>query len=232
MGIAGFLALLFNTLAFMGQSSHTLMFGRRLNARGRSLTGYGLAATLLAFGFFMAGVPLGDDLVEVTRETAVANQIIIVTATPTPAPEIPASDPPSGTPQTGAFAPLPTEEGGETAVDDTPTPLSPNTDGTDDTTRTVTPTATSTPTSSPTPTLFPTMTPTPIDGQTAVVIAQGGLTSVYQTPGGQSAAQVRNNDTVILQSGHANRNGAVWQEVMLLDGRVGWIPEEFLTFDK
>ena len=104
----------------------------------------------------------------------------------------------------------------------------------DDAETTATPrpaTATSTPTPAPTETPFPTMTPTPIDGETAVVITQAGLTWLYQSPGGQQAEQVFDGDVVILRGGHANRDGDVWQEIMTVNGRWGWIPEEFLVYD-
>jgi len=237
MGIAGLSALLFNTLALMGQSGRSLLFGQRLDARVRSLTGYGLAATLLAFGFFMAGVPLGNDAVSEMDNSATLNagssaQVIVVTATYTPTTvgaiaEAAATDPPSGTPQTGAFVPLPTST---SAAADAAT-SAPSAD-TEDTAITPKPaTATPTPTPVPTETPFPTMTPTPIDGETAVVITQSGLTWVYLAPGGQQAEQVFDGDVVILRGGHANRDGRLWQEVMLVNGRLGWIPEEFLVVD-
>ena len=241
MGIAGLFALLFNTLALMAQSGRSLLFGRRLDARARSFTGFGLAATLLAFGFFMAGVPLDDGMGE---ETAVSSQIIVVTATYAPASEIAELNPTatsrsSGTPQTGAFVPLATAESesadGGTADDEIETiiPTRPDADETAETTATPKPaTATVTPTPAPTATSFPTMTPTPIDGKTAVVITQSGLTWLYLAPGGQQAGQVFDGDVVILRGGHANRDGNLWQEVMTVNGRLGWIPEEFLVTEE
>jgi len=242
MGIAGSFALLFNTLALMGQSGRSLLFGQRLDAQVRSLTGYGLAATLLAFGFFAAGVPLGDAAESTGEETAVSSQIIIVTATYTPTSlgdiseaNAAATEPPSGTPQTGAFVPLPTSENEDAATEtDAITPAPAPDVEEDDAETTATPrpaTATSTPTPAPTETPFPTMTPTPIDGETAVVITQAGLTWLYQSPGGQQAEQVFDGDVVILRGGHANRDGDVWQEIMTVNGRWGWIPEEFLVYD-
>ena len=239
MGIAGLFALLFNALALMGQSGRSLLFGQRLDARVRSLTGYGLAATLLAFGFFMAGVPLGDAAEGTGEETAVSSQTIVVTATYTPtavgdiaeADPI-ATNPPSGTPQTGAFVPLATSEGEDVPAETEAITPAPDTE--EDVEETATPkpaTVTPTPTPAPTETPFPTMTPTPIDGKTAVIIAQGGLTWLYDAPGGQQAEQVLDADVVILRGGHANRDGNLWQEVMTVNGRLGWIPEEFLVYD-
>ena len=250
MGIAGLFALLFNTLALMAQSGRSLLFGRRLDARARSLTGFGLAATLLAFGFFMAGVPLDDGMGETDSSTAlnagVSSQIIVVTATYTPASpdeialiEESATRPPSGTPQTGAFVPLATDEGesadGSVTADatETITPAPPNaTEPAEPSTTPKPATATPTPTPAPTATPFPTMTPTPIDGETAVIITQSGLTWLYQSPGGQQAGQVFDGDVVILRGGHANRDGNLWQEVMTVNGRLGWIPEEFLVTEE
>jgi len=236
MGIAGLLALLFNTLALMGLSGRSLLFGQRLDAQARSLTGYALAATMLVFGFFMAGVPLDDGSAE---ETAVSSQIIVVTATytPTSVGDIAEADPiattpPSGTPQTGAFVPLATSEGEDVSAETES--ITPAADAEEDAEETATPkpaTVTPTPTPAPTETPFPTMTATPIDGETAVVIAQGGLTWLYNAPGGQQAEQVFDGDVIILRGGHANRDGNLWQEVMTVNGRLGWIPEEFLVYD-
>jgi len=249
MGIAGLFALLFNTLALMAQSGRSLLFGRRLDARARSLTGFGLAATLLAFGFFMAGVPLDGVMGETDSSTAlnasVSSQIIVVTATYTPTSigevasiEESATRPPSGTPQTGAFVPLTTAESDATEsgtadeATETITPA-PDADETDEATATPKPaTVTPTPTPAPTNTPFPTLTPTPIDGKTAVVITQSGLTWLYDAPGGQQAGQVFDGDVLILRGGHANRDGNLWQEVMTVNGRLGWIPEEFLITEE
>lgn len=239
MGIAGLFALLFNTLALMGQSGRSLLFGQRLDARVRSFTGYGLAAMLLAFGFFAAGVPVDNGAAEnAGAETAVSSQVIVVTATYTPTAigtaAANAADirPSSGTPQTGAFVPLPTAAstgGDETATSETAS-ITPSPNETAETTATPRP-ATATPTAAPTETPFPTMTATPIDGQTAVVTTQAGLTWLYESPGGQQAEQVFDGDVVILRGGHANRDGDVWQEVLTVNGRLGWIPEDFLLYD-
>lgn len=245
MGIAGLFALLFNALALMGQSGRSLLFGQRLDARVRSLTGYGLAATLLMFGFFMAGVPLGGETVtSAALSTDVSSQTIVVTATytPTAVGEIAeanpiATNPPSGTPQTGAFVPLPTttSESEDVAAENesiTPAPAPDIEEVDTETTATPRPaTATPTLTPAPTETPFPTMTATPIDGKTAVVITQAGLTWLYESPGGQQAEQIFDGDLVILRGGHANRDGVVWQEVMTVNGRWGWIPEEFLVYE-
>ncbi|MFK7801641.1 MAG: hypothetical protein AB8G95_08425 [Anaerolineae bacterium] len=64
MGVSAGLAVLLTALAYLAQSPNLLvrfrMAGSRLSQSGRRLTGLGLAATLVAGGFFMAGVPLGS----------------------------------------------------------------------------------------------------------------------------------------------------------------------------
>jgi hypothetical protein len=64
MGLAGFGALAAIALALLAQSPRLLarlnLSGQRLDRRAKTLTGYGLALLLLAMGFFLAGVPLGE----------------------------------------------------------------------------------------------------------------------------------------------------------------------------
>ncbi|KAA3655882.1 MAG: hypothetical protein DWQ04_32675, partial [Chloroflexi bacterium] len=63
MGVTGFGALIAITLAYVAQLPRFLtrigLAGARLDLRIRELTGLALAMVLLAFGFFLAGVPLG-----------------------------------------------------------------------------------------------------------------------------------------------------------------------------
>jgi hypothetical protein len=64
MGLSAIGALIAVGLALLAQSPRLLsrlnLTGQRLDLRARSLTGYGFALLLLAFGFFMAGVPLNE----------------------------------------------------------------------------------------------------------------------------------------------------------------------------
>lgn len=64
MGLAALGALVSILLAFIAQTPRLLarlgLVGARLDLRARTFTGYGLAFLLLAGGFFLAGVPLGE----------------------------------------------------------------------------------------------------------------------------------------------------------------------------
>jgi hypothetical protein len=71
MGLAGFGALVAIALALLGQSPRLLarlnLVNQRLDRRVKAFTGYGLALLLLAMGFFLAGVPLGEGGAAVTE---------------------------------------------------------------------------------------------------------------------------------------------------------------------
>lgn len=260
MGVTGLGALITITLAYVAQLPHFLtrigLSGARLDLRVRELTGLALAMVLLAFGFFLAGVPLGP-----IAEDSTAVSPLSVTATPEAVSndvmiedrvgedeevlletDVSASEGPAavGSPESGAFAGPPA----------TNTPIEPiDTSGigaTDDLlldgTITVTPTplptstlpsteiprATSTATATPTTTPTPTLTPTPIVGETAVINTGGSTLWVRRTPGGQTLSLVRNGELVLLSSGHANQGGILWQEIRTVDGVLGWVQEEFI----
>jgi len=104
------------------------------------------------------------------------------------------------------------------------------------------PTLTSTPTSGPSPTLTatptylpptltatstPTSTPTPA----WVQITNYGLPKLqlYQTPNGAIIGQIRQKQVLTLLYGRLEIDGLMWVEVMDAEGRVGWIPELYLT---
>jgi hypothetical protein len=86
-------------------------------------------------------------------------------------------------------------------------------------------------TPTPTETPVPTLTPTPITGQTAVIDIGGGNVWLHRSPGGQNLIILSSGDIVIVLNGRANQGGILWQEVMTVNGVVGWIQEEFLVFD-
>ncbi|KAA3663809.1 MAG: hypothetical protein DWQ04_08945 [Chloroflexi bacterium] len=224
------------------------------------MTGLALAMVLLAFGFFLAGVPLGIVEGETTAVTpptvtvspeAVSNDVttedrvgedeVVVVETAVSLSISPAA---VGSPESGAFAgppatntPIgPIDTSGIGATDElllegtitfTPTPLPTST-----LPPTETPRATSTSTPTPTMTPTPTLTPTPIVGETAVINTGGSTLWVRRTPGGQSLSLVRNNDLVILSSGHANQGGILWREIRTVDGVLGWVQEEFLSLSE
>ena len=141
----------------------------------------------------------------------------------------------AGDSESGTAEPIGTAESATSEVTNTPAPDA-TTTGTPAATQTNTPapTATSSPTitPSPTPTVTPTptMTPTPIVGETAEINGDGGGVFVYRSPGGQQIALVADNELVILLPGHANQGGQLWQEIMTLDGTIGWVDVKFLNF--
>ena len=121
MAITAFGALVMLVIAYIAQSPKLLqrlgLSGSRLDLRARTFTGYALALLLLAFGFFIAGVPLGPQPVE--TEIAAATAIVdtnesgamapIATATPEPENDAVETSEPSENreptePVTGAFA--------------------------------------------------------------------------------------------------------------------------------
>ncbi|GAB4279973.1 MAG: hypothetical protein Kow0080_32540 [Candidatus Promineifilaceae bacterium] len=256
MGLSAVAALLFSGLAVLAQSPRLLarlgVFGVRLDEQVRMFSGLTFAAVLLGFGFFMAGVPLEPAGTAVSEsgapnviQTATAaamtampaaggsTAVSIPTVTVTPTPPFGAPTPGSGAfagPPPSANTATPSAEVDEEATIPVPPTLTntprPNSS----------PTATSTPTplptDTPTPTPTPTITPTPIEGETAVISTQGSTLWVRRSPGGQQLALVRDGDVVILQDGRANRSGIVWREIRTVDGTLGWVQEEFLTFNQ
>jgi hypothetical protein len=257
MGISGLGALLMIGLALLAQSPSTLarmrLLGSRLDLRARMFTGYGFALLLLAFGFFFAGVPLGSlpetavsttPVAQATASTApeeIGEATAVLTDTlstdnPTPRPTISSAGsgsfgaPPIGateatTPSIEAVTPDPT-------ATITPTATATNAPTATDT-PTATPSHTPTSTASPTPTdtPTPTVTPTPIEGQTAVIATEGNPVPVRRAPGGQQVlTQLQNGTVVIVQNGRANQGGLLWREIRTVEGILGWVPEDFLSF--
>jgi len=259
MGIASLAALFFVSLAYLAQSPRWLLrlglAGARLDLRVRTFTGYGLAMMILAFGFFLAGVPLESGGAE---EVAGVNQptpgemadplqfeplseemLATPSVTPSATPEI------DGEGESGAFggfiAPEPPadDEASDEETDDlrptptldpdahTPTPT--NTPlPTTTATATVTPSPTTTASPTPTQTPTPTMTPTPIVGETAVLNTAGSTIWLRRTPGGANLVLISDGDTLILLPGRANRGGILWREVSTVNGVTGWVQQAFL----
>jgi hypothetical protein len=89
------------------------------------------------------------------------------------------------------------------------------------------PTSTATPLPTDTPT--PTITPTPIEGETATLNIGTSTLWLRRTPGGQTVVLVRGDETIIMLPGHANQAGILWQQIMTVDGIVGWVQEEFVA---
>lgn len=245
MGLSLAAALLATALSLYWQSTgykrRSYLEPYRLEARLRATTTYALAALLLFAGFFLAGVPLGNSGAAGEVAAAPTNQAESNSAT------LPVATSAAATPITGAFGgppptrtPTPdsptltTEAGAETVTpvttEATPIPVTPAPDLSPTVSPTAAPTATSTPTPTATATPTATPTPTPITEPTARVNTGGGTLWVRRTPGGDNIALISHNAVVILGAGHASLAGVQWQEVMTVDGVIGWVQREFLDF--
>ena len=259
MGISAIAALIALGLALLGQSPQFLrrsgLSGARLDMRVRTFTAFAFASLLLAFGFFVAGVPIGDQ----TVGTATA-QVSDPTVTPLPFDaqltsetgeaslgDIQASVTATrATPATGSFdgPPISTAEAlqletdepdgsATTVVESEPAPQISATPGPSATTTpTSSPAATSTPSPPPTMTPTPSLTPTPVLVETIRVETQGSTVWLKRSPGGQNLVLLHDGDFVIILTGHANQGGVLWSEVSTVDGVSGWLQEEFLLLDE
>lgn len=246
MGLSALGALLATMLAYIAQSPQLAArpFFRRLRlvARARTFTGYALALMLLAGGFFLAGVPIDQSVTPAATAVAGITPFPEI-ATPTATTESTAESTTTTTTRTGqsgAFSgppPAAGESGGGTAVPDVDAtaveeqPPTATTAPLAETTATATPRTqpTSTPTPLPTDTPAPTVTPTPIEGETATINTGTSTLWVRRSPGGQTLVLVRGGETIILLPGHANQAGILWQQIMTVNGTVGWVQEEFVS---
>jgi hypothetical protein len=256
MAVTAAATLIVLLLAYVAQSPRLLkrlgLGGTRLDLRARALTGYALALLLLAFGFFIAGVPLGNQP-EPTSATAVAEAAAptaivdtdesgamagIATATPSESSRDASGEEAqeNNEPASGAFGgPPPAAQTATAEAAELSGELTPTTTATPLPTATATPTqtATATPTPSPTATTTPTptLTPTPIFAETATINTGTSTLWVKRMPGGRDIALVRGGDIVVLMPGHANVGGAVWREVSTVDGTLGWVMESYLRVE-
>lgn len=247
MGLSALGVLLATILAYIAQSpqfyARPLFKRLRLGARARSFSGYALASMLLAAGFFLAGVPIGSPTISDATAVAVMTPFSDL-STPVVVEEgtaVSTTITSTRTGQSGAFAgPPPTVEGDEgvTAVSptgnaepDIPSPTATTAAPAAGATVTATPRImpTGTPTPLPTDTPTPTVTPTPIEGETATLNIGTSTLWMRRTPGGQTLVLVRGDETIILLPGHANQAGILWQQIMTVDGTVGWVQEEFVS---
>jgi uncharacterized hydrophobic protein (TIGR00271 family) len=94
-------------------------------------------------------------------------------------------------------------------------------------TSTSTATGTSTPTPTHTPTSTQTPTPTPELGK--VIFRQYPSISIYQAPGGPVIGYLLFGEVLTISYQHMVYEGLVWVQVTDPDGRVGWVPEIYLT---
>jgi uncharacterized hydrophobic protein (TIGR00271 family) len=96
-------------------------------------------------------------------------------------------------------------------------------------TPTLTPTPTETSTATPTPTETPTSTPTPTPALAkAVNTALPGL-RLRQYPSGPEIAVIHSGQLLTVLYGVRVVDGLVWVEVQDADGRIGWIPQVYLS---
>jgi len=127
--------------------------------------------------------------------------------------------PPTHTPTfTPTYTPTP---GPSPTPTDTPTPRP---------TRTPTPvppTDTSTPTATATATATPTNTPTPYMAQVFNTVLPGLY--LRQSPAGPEIARIGNLSVLTVLYGSEIVDGVVWIEVMDDEGRIGWIPQVYLS---
>lgn len=85
-------------------------------------------------------------------------------------------------------------------------------------------TATSTPSNTPVP---PTFTATPSIAR--ISNTNGRILDLLQTPGGPSIGRLRSGDYITVLYGSEVFDGLVWLQVMDKDGRIGWIPQIYLS---
>ncbi len=137
---------------------------------------------------------------------------------PTPTPTLAPNATPVPTP-TPAPTPTPTPSPTPTPAP-TPTPTS-----------VPTPTPAPTPTPTPSPTPIPTPIPTPPPPSYEVVAATGGRGVNVRASAGLTTiiAALRDGTIVQLTGKTADADGSIWKEVILPDGRVGWISANFLV---
>ncbi len=99
---------------------------------------------------------------------------------------------------------------------------------------TVIPTFTATSTATPTPTrtstpIPPTATSTPSTARIRNTQPLGWAVDLRQRPGGPSITRLREGSYVTLLYGYEILDGLVWLEVMDDEGRLGWIPQIYLS---
>lgn len=104
-------------------------------------------------------------------------------------------------------------------------------------TPTPTPTSTSTPGPSPTTTLIPTATATftpsptltPTPRLVKAIYATLPQMKLCQIPAGPVIGQISAGQTLTLLYGREEVGGVIWVQVVDAEGRLGWIPEAYLT---
>lgn len=252
MGLAALGALIAVGLSLIGQSPRLARrLGLRLEVYARSLTGFGFALILLAIGFYLAGVPLGEPTVgeptavieeeETTPDGSGVSQSTEITATLTLAP---GESTRSSTPSTGAFGGPP--PGSATVITDevelegTAAPTSPVTPlATEEQTGEGTPTRTPAPTPTATPTASATATPTPSNTPTTTPTATATPSpTLTPTPiEGETAVVSTNGSNIWLRRSPGGQTLVILQDgqtVLVRPGhanRAGILWQEVSTLD-
>jgi len=109
----------------------------------------------------------------------------------------------------------------------TPT-LTPGPSATPTSTRTPLPTATATPTQTPEPTFTPTPTNTPVPFQARIIWPNTPALTLYQEPGGPSIGRLYFSQLVMVYHDQQNYDGLVWVKIRDDQGRIGWLPQNYL----
>lgn len=99
-------------------------------------------------------------------------------------------------------------------------------------TPTITPTNTASITPTPSQTASPTQTPSATHTPALIRAIQTGFPSLqlYQSPGGPVIGRILSRQQLTLLYGRVEHNGLIWVEVRDNEGRIGWIPEVYMTF--
>ena len=95
-------------------------------------------------------------------------------------------------------------------------------------TRTPLSTSTATPTQTPEPTLTPTATATPVPFQARIIWPDTPDLTLYQEPGGPSIGRLYFSQTVTVFHDQENYDGLVWVKIRDEQGRIGWLPQNYL----
>ncbi len=109
----------------------------------------------------------------------------------------------------------------------TPT-LTPGPSATPTPTRTPLPTSTPTPTQTPEPTLTPTSTATPVPFEARIIWPDTPALTLYQEPGGPSIGRLYFSQLVTVYHDQQNYDGLVWVKIRDDQGRIGWLPQNYL----
>lgn len=95
-------------------------------------------------------------------------------------------------------------------------------------TKTPLPISSPTPTETPLPTFTPTPTTTPAPFQAQIIWPQTTALTLYQEPGGPSIGRLYFSQLVMVYHDKQNFDGLVWVKIQDEQGRIGWLPQNYL----